>query len=116
MAPSALRRLCAVRSYAPWSLISQAYPLPPVPTIALTGEAVRTRTAPNDGEAKRVEAVLTRIGIDYAVEIAPYATRWLGLFPTRSKGARFSVVAGQARFCRQALQAAGITKGLVEGE
>ena len=74
------------------------------------------RLAANGGEAKRVEAVLTRIGIDYAVEIAPYATRWLGLFPTRSKGARFSVVAGQARFCRQALHAAGITKGLVEGE
>jgi hypothetical protein len=45
-----------------------------VPTIALTGEAVRTRTAPNDGEAKRGEAVLTRSGIDDAVEIAPSAT------------------------------------------
>jgi hypothetical protein len=33
------------------------------------------RLAANGGEAKRVEAVLTRIGIDYAVEIAPSATR-----------------------------------------
>ena len=67
-------------------------------------------------EAKRVEAVLTRHGIDYSVEIAPYATRVLGLFPTRYNGATFYVVAGQARFCRQALRAAGITKGLVEDE
>ena len=67
-------------------------------------------------EAKRVEEVLTRHGIDYAVEIAPYSTRLLGLFPTRYKGAMFYVVAGQARFCRQALHAAGIMKGLVEDE
>ena len=67
-------------------------------------------------EAKRVEAVLTRHGIDYAVEIAPYATRVLGLFPTRYKGAMFYVFAGQARFCHQALHAAGITRGLVEDE
>jgi hypothetical protein len=58
--------------------------------------------------------VLTRTGIDYAVEIAPYTIHLLGLFPTRYRGAMFYVVAGQARCCRQALQAAGITKGLVE--
>jgi hypothetical protein len=67
-------------------------------------------------EAKRVEEVLTRNGIDYAVEIAPYATRLLGLFPTRYNGAMFHVVAEEARSCRQALQAAGITRGLVEDE
>ena len=66
------------------------------------------------GEVKCVEEVLTRTGIDYAVEIAPYTIRLLGLFPTRYRGAMFYVVAGQARCCRQALQAAGITKGLVE--
>jgi hypothetical protein len=73
-------------------------------------------SAARGDEAKRVEMVLTRNGIDYAAEIAPYATRLLGLFPTRYKRAMFYVVAGQARFCRQALHAAGITKGLVEDE
>jgi hypothetical protein len=67
-------------------------------------------------EAKRVEEVLRRTSIDYAVEIAPYATRLLGLIPTQYKGAMFYVFAGQARFCRQALHAAGLTKGLVEEE
>jgi hypothetical protein len=67
-------------------------------------------------EAKRVEAVLTRTGIDYAVELAPSTNRLLGLFPTRYRRAVFYMVAGQARGCRQALQAAGITKGLVDDE
>jgi hypothetical protein len=67
-------------------------------------------------EAKRVEEVLTRIGIDYAVEIAPYATRLLGLFSTQYRGAMFYVLPGQARYCRQALQAAGMKKGLTEDE
>ena len=63
-----------------------------------------------------MEGVLQRIGIDYAVEIAPYATRLLGLLPMQYKGAMFYVDAGQARVCRQALQAAELTKGLVEKE
>ncbi len=67
-------------------------------------------------EAQRVEEVLTRLGIDYAVEIAPYATRILGLFPTQYRGAHFYVMAGQAGYCRQALHRAGMIKGLVEAE
>jgi hypothetical protein len=67
-------------------------------------------------EGKRVEEVLTCTGIDYAVEIAPKTIRLLGLFPTRYRRAVFYVAAGQARRCRQALQAAGITKGLVDDE
>jgi hypothetical protein len=58
--------------------------------------------------------VLTRTGIDYAVEIAHHTIRLPGLFPTRYRGAMFYVVAGQARCYRQALQTAGITKGVVE--
>ena len=67
-------------------------------------------------EAKHVEAVLARHGIDYTVEIALYATRLRGLLPTRYRGAMFYVVPGQARVCRQVLQAAGLTKGLVDDE
>jgi len=67
-------------------------------------------------EAKRVETVLTRHGIDYTVEIALYASRLRGLFPTRYRGSMFYVVPGQARVGRQALHAAGLTKGLVDDE
>ena len=67
-------------------------------------------------EAKRVEEELRRIGVDYAIEVAPYSTRILGLFPTQYKGAMFYVYAGQARICRKTLHAAGIRKGLVEEE
>jgi hypothetical protein len=65
-------------------------------------------------EANRIEEVLTRLGIDYAVEIAPYATRLLGLFPTQYRGAHFYVMVGQAGYCQQALHRAGLTKGLVK--
>ncbi len=65
-------------------------------------------------EAQRVEEVLARLGIDYAVEVAPYATRLLGLFPTQYRGAHFYVLAGQAPYCRQALHRAGLIKDLVE--
>ncbi len=65
-------------------------------------------------EAKHVEEVLTRLGIDYAIEVAPYAMRILGLFPTRYQGAYFYVLAGQGPYCRQALQRAGLIRGLVE--
>ncbi len=67
-------------------------------------------------EATRVEAVLTKLGIDYAVEIAPYATRIQWLFPTQYQGAHFYVMAGQAASCRQALHRAEVTKGLVDEE
>ncbi len=67
-------------------------------------------------EAQRVEEVLQRSSIDYAVEIVPYATRLLGLFPRQYQGAMFSVCTEQAQFSRHALHAAGLTKGLVEEE
>ena len=65
-------------------------------------------------EAQHVEEVLTRLRIDYAVEIAPYATSILGLFPTQYRGAHFTVMAGQAGDCRQARHRAGVTQGVVE--
>jgi hypothetical protein len=65
-------------------------------------------------EAKRVEAVLTWIGVDYALEMPCCPPRLLGLFPTRYMGATFYVVAVQASACRQALHAAGLAKGVVE--
>jgi len=65
-------------------------------------------------EAKRVEAVLTRIGVDYALELTGCPPRLLGLFPTRYMGATFYVVAAQAHACRRALHGAGLAKGLVE--
>lgn len=64
-------------------------------------------------EARRVETVLTRHGIDYIVEIALSASRLRGLLPMRYRGARFYVVPEQARVGRAALHAAGLTKGLV---
>ena len=38
----------------------------------------------------------------------------LGLFPTQYRGAHFSVRAGQAGDCRQALHRAGVPQGVVE--
>ncbi len=63
-------------------------------------------------EARQVEEVLRRVGIDYAVEVAPYRTRRFGLLPIGRRAAMFYVMTVQARFCRQALERAGLKQGL----
>lgn len=82
----------------------------------MTREAVRIYIAGRVQEARQVEDVLSRRGIDYTVEIEPYMTRLLGVLPREYKGAAFFVASTQAGFCRNLLRTAGLTKGLVEDE
>jgi hypothetical protein len=77
-------------------------------------EKARVYVAARLREAKHVEAVLSRAGVDYAVEIEPYQTRLLGILPVEYKGAVFYVLAGQADFSRHALRDAGLERGLVD--
>jgi len=64
-------------------------------------------------EAKRVEEVLTRQGVEYAVKIEPFVRYLLLLIPRRYSGATFYVFSGQSSFCRRALAGAGLSAGLI---
>ena len=64
-------------------------------TISAMSERACIYVAARLAEGKRVEEVLTRTGIDYAVEIAPKTIRLLGLFPTRYRRAVFYVAQGR---------------------
>jgi hypothetical protein len=63
-------------------------------------------------EAKQVEDVLTRHGIDYAVEIETYYKRFLLIFDAEYPGAGFFVRAAQANFARSVLREAGLKGGI----
>ena len=63
-------------------------------------------------EAKRVEDVLTGIGIEYAVEVEPYVFLNVLSFFSEYKGAVFYVLAARADQARQALIEAGLTVGV----
>ena len=67
--------------------------------------------AANVGEAKAVEELLEREGIEY--EMRPEAfTR--GMFSAACyQGLLFEVLGGQAEYCRRKLEEAGLGKGLV---
>ncbi len=82
----------------------------------MTGEGVRVYIAGRVHEAKDVEELLARHGIDYTVEIEAYTTRLLGVLPREYKGAAFFVPATQAGLCRSLLRTAGLAKGLIEDE
>lgn len=77
-------------------------------------EVVRIYLARALSEAKRVEEVLTNLGIEYAVEVEPYITAMSVVFSSQYKGAAFYVLAGQEEFCRRILTEAGLTAGIVE--
>lgn len=66
------------------------------------------------GEAKRVEQLLGDNGIDFVVDVQRFETYLLGVLPTEYEGVTFSVLSGQARFCRRVLYDAGLRAGLIE--
>lgn len=79
------------------------------------GEVARIYFAVKLSEAELVEGELDKYGIDYAIEVEPYratAVFWVSEY----KGAAFYVTATQVHYCRKILAAAGLTKGLLEGE
>ncbi len=78
-------------------------------------EVARIYFAVKLSEAELVEAELDKNEIDYAVEVEPYrgtAVFWVSEY----KGAAFYVTAAKGDDCRRILSAAGLTKGLMEGD
>lgn len=67
--------------------------------------------AANVAEAKAVEELLEREGIEY--ELRPEAFTRGTLSATCYQGLLFEVLGGQAEYCRQKLEEAGLGKGLV---
>jgi hypothetical protein len=66
--------------------------------------------APTLGEARRIEALLTARGVDYATQAEVLGRT---LFGSLRHGAGFYVTAAQAEYCRQALAQAGFSSGIV---
>ena len=64
--------------------------------------------------AQAVEESLTRGGVDYAVQVEPFARSLL--FGSLRMGAAFYVASGEAARCRQQLIAAGFAGGVVEAQ
>jgi len=86
----------------------------------LDKEVSRIYIAAELAEARRVEHILTRNGIDYAVEVEPYqmsALRTLTLLSSGMyAGAAFFVLSGQASFVRHVLFAAGLKSGIQDAD
>lgn len=66
------------------------------------------------GEARRVEALLTKRGVDYAIEVE--ALGRTTLFGSIRHAAAVYVTASQAEYCRHALAQDGFPDGLVHGD
>ncbi len=64
-------------------------------------------------DAQRAEALLTAAGVDYVVRVEPIGRT---LFRLKRNGAVFYVVAEQADFCAEQLQAAGLSAGVVPAD
>ena len=61
-------------------------------------------------EARRVEAVLEQLDVDYSVRVEPCGRT---LFGSTRQGAAFLVDAAQADACDEALERAGLGAGIV---
>ena len=61
-------------------------------------------------EARRVEAVLDQVDVDYSVRVEPCGRT---LFGSTRQGAAFLVDAAQADACDEALERAGLGAGIV---
>jgi len=61
-------------------------------------------------EARRVEAVLDQLDVDYSVRVEPCGRT---LFGSTRQGAAFLVDAAQADACDEALERAGLGAGIV---
>jgi hypothetical protein len=70
----------------------------------------RIYLAVNVAEARRVEAVLDELDVDYSVRVEPCGRT---LFGSVRKGAAFLVDAAQADACDEALEKAGLGAGIV---
>ena len=79
-------------------------------------EVARVYLAGRLAEAEQVERTLTGQGIDYAVDLEPFRTFVLGIFPSEHTGVGFYVLSGQAGFCRRALLDAGLRAGIEEDD
>lgn len=67
--------------------------------------------AANVVQAERVEDILTRKGIDYAIVMEPY--RRIGLISTSElNGIAFYILSGQAQYCIHLLESEGLSSGL----
>lgn len=64
--------------------------------------------------AFEIEEWLTTAGVDYAVQVEPFARSLL--FGRLRMGAAFYVTSGQAAYCRERLIAAGFGGGVVEAQ
>ncbi|HKF43237.1 MAG TPA: hypothetical protein VFF12_01960 [Myxococcaceae bacterium] len=64
-------------------------------------------------EAEQVESLLTEQGIDFAVSLERYVSGPISLFLSERTGVGFTVLAGQAEFCR-ALLRPSFRRGVVE--
>ena len=83
------------------------------PEILADQDMVAVFMTPKLGLARRVEALLTERGVDYAVQVELFG---YNLFGSARYGAMFCVAAGQAHYCRSALVDAGLGRGVVEEE
>jgi hypothetical protein len=77
-------------------------------------EIVRVYLAAALAEAERVEAALGAAGVSYGVEVETFATRGLLAGGTTRTGAGFWVRTAEADGAIDALERAGLVKGLVE--
>ena len=67
-------------------------------------------------EAKEIEGILDRVGIDYTFEIAPVTEQSVFgiLFGANKKGVLFLVLTGQLEYCANLLQEAGLERLIAE--
>lgn len=76
-------------------------------------KAVIVFLTPSLREARRVEALLTECGVDYAVSVEPCGKT---LFGSPRNGAAFHVAEHQAAYCRTHLTSAGLALGVLTAE
>jgi hypothetical protein len=79
-------------------------------------EVARIYMASKLREAQRVEEILSSRGIDYYVEVEPFVTYLLGLFPRQQKGVAFYVRADQAEDCNRILMESNLRTGILDKE
>lgn len=75
-------------------------------------QIARIYIARNIKEAERAEQILSKNGVDYAIELEPY---WqMVLFASEYIGAAFYVLFNQAEVCQEIFRTEGMKAGLVD--
>jgi len=67
-------------------------------------------------EARTVEDVLTKAGVEYVVEVEKFGKKLLGVIPREYSGAAFYVLAAHAESSRCLLVGARLKSGIIEEE